>query len=178
MHKASDFDQTDNLCLGDICFQEYHVELTLKSSKTDPFRQGITIPLFKNTDCLKLCPYLALQTYIARRNDKFTLRQHSSEPLFLTEAGFPLTRTVFIQHVKNILAKLGLDTSKYSGHSFRIGAASSGCSARLEDHLIKTLGRWSSDCYRTYIRTPSRVIQAAQKALLKELNLPPVDGSL
>ena len=164
-----EFDSTVHLCLGDVHFHDSRVELILKSSKTDPFRQGITIHLFKNSAYSKLCPYRALNSYITRRNDKFKCRQTATEPLFLTEDGFPLARTVFVQHVKKLLALLGLDSSKYSGHSFRIGAASSGCSARLEDHLIRTLGRWSSDCYRTYIRTPNKVIQAAQTALLTEL---------
>lgn len=169
---ASDkeFDPEIHLCLGDLTFLDTHVELLLKSSKTDPFRQGIIIQLFKNNITHKLCPVTALQAYLARRNNKFMWRQTSSEPLFLTEDGFPLARSFFILHVKQLISRLGLDTTKYSGHSFRIGAASSACSARLEDHLIRTLGRWSSDCYRTYIRTPKQVIQAAQKALLSELH--------
>ena len=164
-----DFDPAYNLCLGDLTFHENHAELLLKSSKTDPFRQGIVIQLFKNTTNYKLCPYNTLQTYLTRRNNKFVDRQNSLEPLFLTESGIPLTRSCFILHVKQIISRLGLDTTSYSGHSFRVGAASSACAARLEDHLIRTLGRWSSDCYRTYIRTPQQVIQEAQKALLTEL---------
>ena len=53
----------------------------------------------------------------------------------------------------------------------RIGAATSAYAARLEDHLIQTLGRWSSDCYKTYIHTPIHVSKDAQWALLKELHL-------
>ena len=91
------------------------------------------------------------------------------DPLFLTEEGRPLSRPVFMQHFKHILSRIGLDNTLYSGHSFRIGAASSGCAACLEDHLIKTFGRWSSDCYRTYIHTPKQIIRSAQMALLTEL---------
>ena len=91
------------------------------------------------------------------------------DPLFLTEEGHPVARHVFMQPFKHILSRIGFDNTLYSGHSFRIGAASSGCAARLEDHLIKTLGRWSSDCYRTYIHTPKQVIRSAQMALLTEL---------
>ena len=74
-----------------------------------------------------------------------------------------------MQHFKHILSKIGLDNTLYSGHSFRNGAASSGCAARLEDHLIKTLDRWSLYFYRTYIHTPKQVIRSAQMALLTEL---------
>ena len=57
----------------------------------------------------------------------------------------------------------------FSGHSYRIGASSTAAVCRLEDHLIFNLGRWTSDCYRTNIHTPSQVIQDAQVNLLQEL---------
>ena len=167
----SAFDPTINLCLGDLTFHNNHANLLLKSSKTDPFRQGVTVPLFRNEAHTKLCPYQALRTYISKRMDKLPYHQDKTSPLFLTEDRHPLTRPYFINNLKHILSKIGLDTSMYSGHSFRIGAASSGCSARLEDHLLKTLGRWSSNAYQTYIRTPQEIIQSAQMALLTELNV-------
>ena len=43
---------------------------------------------------------------------------------------------------------------KYSSHSFRIGAASAAAAAGIPDWQIQALGRWSSDCYRGYIRLP------------------------
>ena len=56
----------------------------------------------------------------------------------------------FVQ-VKSALTSVGVDASKYSGHSFRIGAATT---AGLEDTLIQTLGRWKSAAYLLYIRLP------------------------
>lgn len=60
---------------------------------------------------------------------------------------------------------LNLDDSKYRGHSFRIRAATS--AAGIEDHLIQTLGRWSSKFYTRYIRTTctSQVIKDVQRKL-------------
>ena len=170
VNNVKDFDPAFSLCLGDLTFHVTHVELLLKSSKTDPFRHGVTIQLFKNSDNCKLCPYTALQLYLVKRNNKFDRQCNLTEPLFLAEDGTPLTRSVFIFHVKQIISRLGLNNSYFSGHSFRVGASTSASSARLEDHVIKTLGRWSSDCYKTYIRTPKHVIQDAQKALLWELS--------
>lgn len=69
------------------------------------------------------------------------------EPFFITEDKLPVTRSYFTEHLQHIMQCLGFDSEKYSGHSFRIGAATSAAAARIEDHLIKTLGRWSSDCY-------------------------------
>lgn len=164
-----EFNPTTHLCLEDLKLFATHAELHLKASKTDPFRHGITIKLYKLNSLSILCPYRSLQCYLKMRNEKFQLQTTSTDPLFLTEEGKPLNRTYFMSHVGHILHQLGFNSNYYSGHSFRIGAASSACSARLEDHLIKTLGRWSSDCYRTYIHTPHHVLQEAQSALLKDI---------
>ncbi|KAI0820425.1 hypothetical protein BC628DRAFT_1276145, partial [Trametes gibbosa] len=49
------------------------------------------------------------------------------------------------------LTALGLDSSKYSGHSFRRGAATSAAAVGYADHEIQLLGRWRSDAYKLYI---------------------------
>ena len=55
----------------------------------------------------------------------------------------------------------GLPYGSLKGQSFRIGAASAAATAGLPDWLIKVLGRWSSDCYQMYIRTPETVLLSA-----------------
>ena len=146
-----------------------HLETYVEPSKTDRYRRGVSIKLFKNETNDKLCPYNALSKYLMLRNKVFTLQRTAESPFFLTETGEAMCRSFFVLHTKQILSQLGFNTMFYTGHSFRIGAASSAASCRLEDHLIRTLGRWSSDCYRTCIHTPNRVIQDAQTALLQEL---------
>ena len=44
--EQQNFHPHSNLCLSDLTFSDGHVDLFLKSSKTDPFRQGINTPLF------------------------------------------------------------------------------------------------------------------------------------
>ena len=40
----------------------------------------------------------------------------------------------------------------YLSHSFHIGAATSAAVTGTSDHVVKTLGRWSNDCYLRNIR--------------------------
>ena len=159
-----EFDPSKNICLNDITFCETHAQLLLRSSKADPYKKGVVIPLFKNDLNRDLCPYRALAQYVEMRNMNFPNIALPSSPFFLTENGKALCRAYFMMHIKHILARLGYDNTNYSGHSLRIGAATSASAARLEDHLIQTLGRWSSDCYKTYIHTPTQVIKEAQLA--------------
>lgn len=158
------FNHSSNLCLGDVSFtQSQYVEVTLKSSKTDPFRKGVTIKLFCNGH--QICPFCKLQHYISVRKQVFSHLCAIHEPLFVDHYGNPLSRVVFIKLFKSILAAAGLPSEMYTGHSFRIGAATSSANARIEDHLIKTMGRWTSDSYLRYIKTPISSLQAAQISL-------------
>ena len=51
-----------------------------------------------------------------------------------------------------VFRSCGLDSSKYKGHSFRIGAATFAASCGFSDAQIRAMGRWKSDVFRKYIR--------------------------
>ena len=74
--------------------------------------------------------------------------------LFVWENSRPLTRTTFMTCLRRGLQSAGLNISQFSGHSLHIGAATSAAAAGVPDHLIETLGRWRSEAYHLYIRTP------------------------
>lgn len=155
----SSFDPSVNLCIGDLSFQDDHVILTLKQSKADPFRKGVEIKLY----CIgkATCPMCLLSRYLAARKELGRFN-HAQVCCFITEQGLPLTRAKFISYLRSILTAAGFDAARFSGHSFRKGAATAAASARIEDHLIKTLGRWASDSYCRYIHTTPSTLRAAQ----------------
>ena len=130
--------QADSL-VNPTCFKVH-----IKCSKTDPFRMGCDIYVGRGEG--PVCPIRALGNFLA-------LRGSSEGPLFTFSDGRPLTRQQLSSTVQSILHSAGY-TGSYSGHSFRIGAATTAAARGVPDHLIKTLGRWSSDAYQIYIRTP------------------------
>ena len=68
------------------------------------------------------------------------IRPTKPGPLFIFQDGTPLSRPLLVTHLQEALTRAGVDTASYSGHSFRIGAASAAAAAGLSDSLIQTLG--------------------------------------
>ena len=121
------------------------IRLRLHRAKTDPFGRGVEI--FMGVSGTGVCPVSALLRYLA-------VRPLGDGHLFVWEDGRPLTRSAFVTALKQGLRSAGLDMNHFSGHSLRIGAATSAAAAGVPDHLIKILGRWQSEAYQLYIRTP------------------------
>ena len=85
--------------------------------------------------------------------------------LFHFEDGSPLTKNRFITKFRSALTQAGIDSSLYSGHSFRIGAASTAAANGVEDSLIQILGRWKSSAYLAYIKIPSENLAAISRRI-------------
>ena len=97
----------------------------LKRSKTDPFRHRVDIYLGRTAR--DLCPVAAL----------LAIRPAVEGPLFVFSDGSPLTRDKLVDAVRHVLGRAGISAAGYSGHSFRIGAATTAAQAGLEDSVVK-----------------------------------------
>ena len=74
--------------------------------------------------------------------------------LFQYQDGRLLTKSRFVEAVRQALSGSGLNPQHYACHSFRIEAATTASTCGLNDSIIEMLGRWSTPAYLIYIRTP------------------------
>lgn len=105
-----------------------------------------------------LFPIQQLLTYLFVRNSTFACKPN--DPLFVMENGNVLTRSRFLEILKQFY--IVKDTQKVAipvTQDFCMGA-------RIKDHLIKAMDRWSSDSYLRYIWTADSTIQHAQLSML------------
>ena len=140
----SSFDPQVFLAFGDARVDDLSAPsflvVALKASKTDPLRLGVSVYLGKTNQ--PLCPVAAVLAYIVA-------------VFFHFADGRLLTRARFIAAVRAALTEQGVDARSYSGHSFRIGAATT---AGVPDHLIKIMGCWEGAAYQLYVRTPPETL--------------------
>ncbi|XP_006814835.1 uncharacterized protein LOC102809479 [Saccoglossus kowalevskii] len=128
----------DNLC---------GLNVRIKASKTDPFRQGQIIVIAASDS--SVCAVRAYHRYSANTSH---LRQ---SPAFQFTIGDYLTRQKLTHVLQIHLVQGGVpNITQFTSHSFRSGAATTAAAAGIPDWLIKCLGRWKSDAYQTYIKTP------------------------
>lgn len=160
------FNPETNLCLEDLrlSVKGDEAHLLLKTSKTDPFREGVIIPLHAMNHAI--CPVQAFKSFLPCRLQLSTL---PGMPLFLLQDGNALSRHRFLGMFSTVCERSGINPAGYSGHSFRVGAATSAAASKVPDHLVQALGRWSSSCYKTYIRTSKANIKWAQLTMCSSL---------
>ena len=136
------------------------VAARLRRSKADPFGRGVTIHLGRTGQVI--CPVSAVLAYM-------TLRGQEHGPLFIFLDGSSLSKRRLIHAVHEALNASGADPAalaQLTGHSFRIGAATTAARVGMEDSLIQTLGRWRSSAYQRYIRTPGSTLASVSARLL------------
>ena len=154
---SSQFDPSVHLSYRDIIFHRERQVVTvyIKCSKTDPFRQGVTIRLAVLTH--HLCPVKALLTYAADRGS-------SPGPFFYFHNGAFLTRA----HICDLLQRSLPFVPDVNTHSFRRGGASALAAAGTPDHVIQILGRWQSRAYSQYIEFPDNFISSVNANMTRE----------
>ena len=135
------YDPSIHLSVENIAIDEpkrpSFLRVTIKQSKMDPFRKGVD--LFVGLTGKDTCRVGTILSYLQCRGTYTGL-------LFRFSDRRSLTCKRFVELVREGLNKAGIDHSKYCGHRFWIGVATTAASKGAED-CIKTLGRWESLAY-------------------------------
>lgn len=147
--------------------------LTLPTSKTDKQAVGVLVSLPLFPDHPNLCPTSHLLTFLHRTQATGHPHHH-----LLAIEGAPYTKPAFLTEFRSLLHRAGLRPDAYAGHSLRIGGATAAAEAGLPTHLIKQLGRWTSDCFLLYTRLRPATVTAATRLLLPTVgpSNPPTAG--
>ena len=133
-----------------------YMTIRLKYSKTDPLWERP----YSHHACYKHIN-LSRPSYEALKLRSY----HAQSPLFLLADGTALSRFKFFTSLRCLLTKVGLQAELYAGYSFRIGAGTSAAAAGLPDRLIQAMGRWSSECYKRYVRLTRTSLRQACLAM-------------
>ena len=141
------------------------IRVTIKQSKTDPFRRGINIFLGRTNQ--PLCPVLSMAAYLA-------IRSADPGPLFIFQDGTPLSRERLVKAVRSALLQCNIDPAQYNGHSFRIGAATAAAACGIPEATIKMLGRWKSSAYTLYIQTPRSELATISQSIARVTQPQPI----
>ncbi len=142
------------LSLHDVSFSQSSgvecVRVLIRFSKTDQLGTSSLVHIEGNSDTT-MCPVQALKQYLQIRPVSTT------QPLFIHFDSEVLTRHQVNSTLKLAVGTVGLPPNDFSPHSFRIGAATSAAMQGIQDEDIKSMGRWKSGAFRSYIR-PHRLL--------------------
>jgi len=150
------------LQISDFVFSVEGIKITLKKSKTDQEGIGrlIGIPYGSH---IETCPVRTLQAWIAQG-------QITSGYLFrgvnksgkITDGTKPLNDKTVARIIKKYTEAIGLDATKYSGHSLRAGLATTAAEGGASERAImQQTGHKSVTMVRRYIRDGNIFVENA-----------------
>ena len=152
--KTPRFNTTLHLCVMDVKLIETSVpcmKVFIKRSKTDTKNEGVSVLM--GCSGQSVCAVCSMQSMLDTRR-RCCLSMDPLSPLFLLSSGEALQKSYFVSETRHYIKAIGLNGADFSGHSYRAGSATAAALAGLADWEIKVLGRWSSQAYQQYIRTP------------------------
>lgn len=143
----------------DACRLAAYMKVRLEKSKTDPFREGTDVLVSNPIAIQAMCHFLGLRD-----------RTQGSGALPLFDTGLTtscvLTVAKLVEYTQSLLNEANIiNAHLYKGHSFRKGGATSLHEAGMPDSLIKSMGRWQSFAFATYVATSNPLLIRAGRAM-------------
>ena len=130
-----------NILHEDIEFVSEGVKILIKRSKTDQSGEGSVkaIPYFDNQE---FCPVVSLKDYINQKSSK----KPENKIFEISDKSVALI-------IKKYAQKVGLDSSRYAGHSLRSGFATTAAEFGAEERSIMAMtGHKTTQMVRRYIQ--------------------------
>lgn len=151
----------------DLNFDESHLEITIKKSKTD--QVGVGRKVFIQRQQIGLfCAIRILEFYLAQSNIRsgfiFPSPKTSNKNLSISRM-----RQIF----KTIITELGWDSQFFSTHSFRKTGATIAASNNVDRSVIMRHGGWASDAVDLYINSNRTFGSTTTEAIANSLSFLP-----
>ncbi len=137
----------------------HHSSLTTHLPKSKTSQYHAPPPIHVGATNTPTCPVKAMRRFLSRRTAS------ARKPLFTFADGSYLTPKLVSTTLKQALQSAGFNSTRYSTHSLRIGAATSASAAGMSGHTIQHLGRWKSDAFKLYIRPTKQFLRQSSRAL-------------
>lgn len=155
----------------DVIIRPDRLILMVRRSKTMKDGAADPCPLPASQD--EWCPLRLAQAYSALFG--MTLPYDSACSLWpdlsQAAAAFDWSRGVTdaycYEALRDLLLDVGLDGPAYSWHSLRSGAATAADEAGLGQHVIATMGAWSSQAVQRYMRVPEERRASAVERMMR-----------
>lgn len=137
-----------DLMFGVDRFGQSYMQVNISRTKT----QLHGIKVIAGCTGKPVCAVCAMIKYMNLRNINCTALNNS--PLFLLSNGSFIHKDYLVTRTRAMIAAIGLDPASYTGHSFRVGAATQASINNMPEFHIQQLGHWKSNAYKTYVHTP------------------------
>ncbi|OCT99474.1 hypothetical protein XELAEV_18005255mg, partial [Xenopus laevis] len=154
----------------DIKREGQSLSIRIREAKTDKSGKGLMVELH-GVEGFDACPVRCFDDYCRVRNEQGGI-------FLIHQDGSALSKFQFVAVLRRSLEGLKLAAAEYGSHSFRIGAATEAARWGLDETVIRRIGRWESNRFRTrpcraWLLGHSYIHWAAQRATFHQ-----ADGQL
>lgn len=148
---------------------KYCILVTVTCSKSVQFKQRVHTIVIQGLPGHLLDPYFWLAKYFAM------VPAADEQPAFgymVDDQYVPLSYSVFLSVMKDMLAQAGVKPELYAGHSLRRGGATFAYQCGVNPLFIRIQGDWNSDAWLLYVglsHEQKRHVTMAMQAGIKKL---------
>ena len=148
---GKEWDAALDLARGDIAaLLEDRLVFFVRPAKNMKYTKGKTVPIVIGAGGEFIDAHAEMAEML--RVDPVSRTNAAGTPMFRHADGSAFSVAQLRDIVKALMRCVGEPAEEFGAHSLRIGGATALFAAGADPIVIKTMGRWSSDCFRLYVR--------------------------